>query len=286
MFNPNIDTVSQIFPTKNQSGHGFFIETISIQIIMENNIEKTVQVNIENYTGEKPIEIVVRKGEAARQPEPLPTKAPEKIDVSGVLATPLEWLRKRVAIIDQTAAHILVEREKLTITLVVNERDYYSKAEIEGVIDFSEKFLALGINNKEKSWEPAKLGQFLRLNRAVFEDKDESAKLLSVLKGFQAQCNAVIQKQTDPSGSRSSVYQQQVESNLPKSFTVNLPIFKGTAKQAIEVEFDHYVSDGDVRLQLVSPGANEFTESYRDTEIDNVLAQIREVAPDIAILEL
>ena len=84
----------------------------------------------------------------------------------------------------------------------------------------------------------------------------------------------------------AEVYRCQVESNLPKSFSVCLPIFKGTAKQRIEIEFDHYLSDGDVYLQLVSPGANELVESYRDSCIDTVLDKIKAIAPDIAILEV
>ena len=40
-----------------------------------NNLEKSVCVNIENYTGEKPVEVIIRKGEAARAADPLPTKA-------------------------------------------------------------------------------------------------------------------------------------------------------------------------------------------------------------------
>lgn len=83
----------------------------------------------------------------------------------------------------------------------------------------------------------------------------------------------------------ADVYRCQVESSLPKSFTVNMAIFKGTAKQGFEIEFDHYISDGDVYLQLVSPGAKEMAETYRDTCIDQVIAKIKDVAPDIAILE-
>jgi hypothetical protein len=84
----------------------------------------------------------------------------------------------------------------------------------------------------------------------------------------------------------AEVYKCHVESNLPKSFSICLSIFKGTPKDRIEVEFDHYMSDGEVYLQLVSPGANEMIESYRDTCIDQVLDKIRVIAPDIAILEV
>lgn len=111
-------------------------------------------------------------------------------------------------------------------------------------------------------------------------------KLVSVLKNFTANAKTEIQKQRDPSGSMAEVYRSQVESNLPKSFTINIAIFKGTAKTPIEVEFDHYLSNGDVLLQLVSPGANELAEDYRDKCIDEVLDGIRAIAPDIAILEI
>ena len=125
-----------------------------------------------------------------------------------------------------------------------------------------------------------------RLNRGVFMQKEDCMKLVSVLKNFTANAKTEIQKQRDPSGSMAEVYRSQVESNLPKSFTINIAIFKGTAKTPIEVEFDHYLSNGDVLLQLVSPGANELAEDYRDKCIDEVLDGIRAIAPDIAILEI
>ncbi|GFI58431.1 hypothetical protein IMSAG025_01886 [Muribaculaceae bacterium] len=252
---------------------------------MEDQKEKVV-VNIANYDGKDPIEVIIRNGEAASQPEPLATKAPESINVSGVISTPLDWLVKRVDTIDQLKANIQVNREKMMITLTVEERDAYLKSKIVGTVAVTETYEHFGINDSQTGWIPAKLGQFLRLNRGVFEDRQECMMLVSQLKNFTAKAKTEIQKQRDPSGSTADVYRQEVESNLPKSFTVNLAIFKGTAKQAIEVEFDHYLKDGEVFLQLVSPGANELAESYRDQCIDDVLNKIREVAPNIAILEV
>nr|DAF67714.1 MAG TPA: protein of unknown function DUF2303 [Caudoviricetes sp.] len=252
---------------------------------MEDQNEKVV-VNIGNYDGKEPIEVIVRNGEAAKQPEPLATKAPESINVKGVISTPFDWLEKRVDTIDQLKANIKVDRENMKITLTVDERDAYMKSTIEGTVAFTETYENFGINDGGVGWIPAKLGQFLRLNRGVFADRQECMVLVSKLKNFTAKCKAEIQKQRDPSGSTADVYRQEVESNLPKSFMVNVAIFKGTAKTAIEVEFDHYVKDGEVLLQLVSPGANELTEDYRDKCIDDVLNKIREIAPDIAILEV
>lgn len=252
---------------------------------MEDQNEKVV-VNIGNYDGKEPIEVIIRNGDAARQPEPLETKAPVSINVEGVISTPLDWLEKRVDTIDQLKANIKVDREHMKITLTTDERDAYLKSTIVGTVAFTDTFERFGINDPTVGWLPAKLGQFLRLNRGVFEDRQECMMLVSKLKNFSAKAKAEIQKQRDPSGSTADVCRQEVESNLPKSFTVNMAIFKGTAKEAIEVEFDHYLKDGDVFLQLVSPGANELTESYRDQCIDDVLNKIREIAPDIAILEV
>lgn len=57
-------------------------------------------------------------------------------------------------------------------------------------------------------------------------------------------------------------------------------------EQILRDSCDHYLSNGDVLLQLVSPGANELAEDYRDKCIDEVLDGIRAIAPDIAILEI
>ena len=212
------------------------------------NLEKSVCVNIENYTGEKPVEVIIRKGEAARAADPLPTKAPIKTNVKGVISTPFDWLEKRVKTIDQLKSHIFVDREAMSITLIVNEDDEYNRGTIVGTVEFTEIFKSL-------------------------------------LKNFTANAKSQVEKQRDPSGSRADVYRQEVESNLPKSFDLNLAIFKGTPKVTVTVEFDHYLSDGDCLLLLVSPGANEAVEDFRDKCIDDVLDQIRKIAPEISIME-
>jgi hypothetical protein len=249
--------------------------------------EEKIQVHIhEGVDVTKPIEIILREGQAPKAVELLPTKQPESISITGVIDTPFRWLEKRVDTIDQKLANVVVDREKMTIKLTINETDGYTKNMFTGSVQLAETFAKFGINNEQKAWTPNKLGQFLRINRGVFDDKEKCMVMVSQLKNFTAKAKSEIQKQKDPSGSVAEVYKSQVESNLPKSFTICTPIFKGTAKQNIEIEFDHYLSDGDVYLMLVSPGANELVEIYRDSCIDEVLDKIREIAPDIAILEV
>lgn len=174
--------------------------------------DNKVVLNIENYNGDKPIELIVREGKAATQPDPLPTKAPIPVKFAGTLPSVTEWLGKRVSEIDQKHAFVKVDRENNTITLIINENDPYLKGEIQGTIAFTDDYKRIGINDPNKAWEPNKLGQFFRLNRAMFKDKESSMKLVSNLKNFTANAKTEIQKQKDPSGSRADVYKSQVES--------------------------------------------------------------------------
>ena len=254
---------------------------------MEENLNKDgLVINIANYDGKEPIEVVQRIGEAAQAVDPLPIKQPESISQRGVIDTPAKWLEKRVDTIDQKEANIIVDREAMTIQLTINEKDYYNKNTFIGTVALSDTFSQMKINDPSEAWVPSSLGQFLRLNRGIFEDPEKCMILVSKLKNFTAKAKAEIQKMKDPSGSIAEVYKSEVESNLPKSFVINIAVFKGTPKQRIEVEFDHYLKDSDVYLQLVSPGANEIVEQYRDKCIDDVLNKIRSIAPDIAIMEV
>ena len=124
---------------------------------MENQ-EKGLTVNIGEYKDKKPIEVVYRIGNAPKALDELPIKQPESITVSGVIRTPLDWLEKRIDTIDQKRANIKVNREKMSITLTVNEDDYYTKNTFVGTVELSEVFSKFGINDGECGWIPAKLG--------------------------------------------------------------------------------------------------------------------------------
>ena len=68
------------------------------------------------------------------------------------------------------------------------------------------------------------------------------------------------------------------------SYTAISQIFKGQNKQTFAVET--YFNPDDLTCTLVSPDANDHEKEVRDSIIDSVLESIREVAGDIAILEV
>ena len=226
-----------------------------------------------DYNG-MPIEVVLREGEA---PELLEIKEPERVVISGTIDTPFRWLEKRIELINQKASNIIVNRDVMGIALTVDETNYY-QSDIRGELKTSKGMMEFGINT-EKKWEPIKLSNF-------FTDKSQNMMLVSTLKNFKAKVNQDIERSKEENGSKVDNYSQVVDSNLPKSFKLNIPLFKGFACEEIEVEIYADVDGRDVSLSLVSAGANEAIEEYKNKVIDEQLDAIRQIAPDIVIIEV
>lgn len=243
----------------------------------ENKINLVVP---KDYNG-APIEVVLREGNA---PVALDPKEPKKVSIAGTIDAPYRWLEKRVGLIDQKKTHIIVNRDKMGIALNIDETDYY-QTEIGGILQPSKEMQEFGINS-DKRWEPAKLSQFFKMHRAFFKDKADNMTLVSTLKNFKAKVNQDIERSKEENGSRTDNYSQVVDSNLPSSFKLNIPLFKAFACEEIEVEIYADVDGRDVSLSLVSAGANEAIEEYKNKVIDEQLKRIMLIAPDIAIIEI
>lgn len=225
--------------------------------------------------------LTILQGEAPAQ---LDQQAPVKIDIKGVIYAPLNFLDKRVKDIDQHKAHILVCRDKLQILLVINEDDAYTRGRVLGELSYSQIFLKLGINDG-KAWIPEQLGQFLKLNRSFFVNREENMKIVAALKSFSAKVNQDVQRETNEKGDRSFKFKQAVDSNIPEKFKLKIPIFSGGDSVEIEVETYATIDGTDVSIHLQSAGANDVVEDTKATVISDTIEKIRSVAPEIAIIE-
>lgn len=229
-------------------------------------------------------ELVLREGVAPKELDP---KAPVKTKLNGVISAVVEYLTKRINTgqFAQKDCHILVNRENIEITLIINEADEYKRGEIVGKLGYNPKFVEFGINGG-KVWTPTELGMFIKMNRAFFADRAENMKLVSCLMNFTADVNNKIDRAVKENGNRTDNFAQVVNSNLPESFTIQMPIFKGMQPETIEVETFAQVNGREVAFVLLSPGAQAMLEDLRDKVIDEQLKQIREIAPEIAIIEV
>ena len=77
---------------------------------------------------------------------------------------------------------------------------------------------------------------------------------------------------------------QVVESNIPETFKLDMPIFKGTEKQLFEVEIN--INAGDFSCTLISPQVNDYITEIKNTLIDNELKDINSFFPNLKIFEV
>ena len=227
-------------------------------------------------------EVIIREGAA---PKVLDPKAPVKMNVNGTINAPFEYLSKRIDCINQKDCHIIVNREKITIELVVNEADEYTRGTIAGTLQYHPKFEEFGIN-AGKVWSPFDFAMFCKMNRAFFADKNVNMSLVSACKNFTAKVNNQIERAIQENGNRTDNFAQVVNSNLPEQFTLSIPIFKGGKKEDLVVETFAKIDGRNVAFVLLSPGAEETLEDLRDKAIDEQLNAIKAIAPDIAIFEV
>ncbi len=227
-------------------------------------------------------EVIIREGAA---PKVLDPKAPVKMNVNGTINAPFEYLTKRIDCINQKECHIIVNREKITIELVVNESDEYTRGTIAGTLQYHPKFEEFGINTG-KVWSPFDFAMFCKMNRAFFADKNVNMSLVSACKNFTAKVNNQIERAAQENGNRTDNFAQVVNSNLPEQFTLSIPIFKGGKKEDLVVETFAKIDGRNVAFVLLSPGAEETLEDLRDKAIDEQLNAIKAIAPDIAIFEV
>jgi hypothetical protein len=220
-------------------------------------------------------ELVIREGKA------LEIKEPRIVKISGILDSPFNWLEKKLGLYVQTDLHILVDREKFSIEMHINEKSFYEDI-VVGRLEQHPDFKKFEINTGHQ-FNNFELADFFKMNRSAFDSPSTAMKLVSELKSFKAKIDKEVEKAKDDRGNYKLAQQQAVDSNLPEKFFLNIPLFKGIEKTNLEVEI--YISPLDLLCSLVSPQANDLIVEISDKAIDTELDKIRSLAPNIAIIE-
>lgn len=219
-------------------------------------------------------EIVIRNGEA------LPLKEPNIINFKGAIESPFKWLQGKLKDYDASGVHVKVNRELKQIVLVLDEKSAYSTT-ITGELVLTKIFNDFGINTG-KFFTTKQLASFFKMNRSYFTSKTAANELVNQLASFVGKIEGAIEKVTD-SGKKRELSEKVVKSNLPETFELFLPIFKGRNRQTFEVEF--YLDVDNYSLQLNSPHAADLIAETVDQAIDEVIHLISEKFPEIVILE-
>lgn len=218
------------------------------------------------------VEVEIREGEA------LELKHPIRPLVRGRFTTPSEYMKQRQQEFTIEKSLAIFDVEARTIELESDTRDHYSVS-IIGSLKESMEWGAIGVNQGKK-WRPEELSKFLRLRRSWFENVADHAGLVSQLRNIKAKINKMMEENSDLKGNRTENYNVAVESNLPESFKLKIPVFKGMPPVSFTVEFVVSGETGELIFELESVEAQENIDALvenlfkTEEEIINKLATV------------
>lgn len=216
-------------------------------------------------------------------------KAPEQfnrncIEISGTISAPSKFITGRKQdFSDSTNHHCRVSKTDGVITLVLNEQSSTDKYTITGTIKTGKKFLALGINNDKASYSPEELANKLKLLRSMFVSNMEHASICSTLRNLKAKINADIEKANDRKGNITENFRVALESNMPDSIKLKLPLLEGEEPIEIEVNVILELDGGSlIKCSLESIDAAELIEQQFKLRVEQEMEILKE---NVTIIE-
>lgn len=207
-------------------------------------------------------EIIFREGDA------LPPVAPKKIAISGDIKTVSSFLAKRKGLADKRnpglqgvvteRTLVTVDKEKLTIFLQLDPENEYG-TEVTAKLAFTPELEQFFIN-KNKLFNREELIKLIRFNKIWFPDAEAHDKLLKAYQAFTAEVVAKIGKTSDTRGNVENAYKKTVDTNVPDSFVLNIPIFKGMDKRRFRVEIAIDSTDASTKFWFESVELNDIIQ--------------------------
>lgn len=221
-------------------------------------------------------ELVVLQGEAPK------IHYPEQFQVGGVTISAIyEYLSKsnvsEPAILDSV---LLFSYDRLTMKLQYRISDRNTHVLLTSIV-LNPDLTQFEINSG-KRYSPFGLSDFIKMNRHLFESKSVAMELVSVLRNIKASVNKAIEANKDERGNKRALIDQVVQTNIPESFNIELPVFKGQPKMIIPIEV---VIDEDLECVLMSPDLKQIIAEQSELLIGAELDKIKELHPQLRIYQ-
>lgn len=205
----------------------------------------------------------------------------QPVDIAGTITAPARFLESREDEFHLKSAHAIVSKTDGEIKVVLNEHTKCEKYTIIGQVEVGKKFKELGINTYKNGLRPLELVQKLRLRRSIFKSNAEHANLLGVLSNVEAKVDKEVNESQDDRANINLKYKQTVTSNIPKSFTLVLPIIEGEDSVEIEVAVLLEVESGNIICYLESvDGADLIEEAFEKL----VEAEVKKIEDKVTVI--
>lgn len=246
---------------------------------------KTEQIHINGLSGNQ---ITFREGKARDEFIPKP------MTIKGIIDAPYRYIQKQknsfpflspaVGDVNDKVilAHLIVNREEMTITLIVDPKAEAPDT-VVGKLELHEDFVKFGINSGTE-YTTTGLAELVKMNRSFFKDRETAMSLVKELRSFKAKVDKQLEKTSDDKANYTLHKSQAVDSNIPDSFYLNVPVFKGQPARVFQVEIN--ISPESLNCSLVSPEVNDYVSAEKNKIIDDQVKEIERVIPELCIIEL
>ena len=220
-----------------------------------------------HITPHKEVQTLILR-ESTNAPE---IRQPVKVRIRGNIFAPQEWyeMRWQQELIDPKLAHVEVDRWQGIIKLYVNESDVEQPI-ITGTLAENPDLEKLGIN-QGNMYDKDSFVEMLKMNRHLFQDQSVNMSLVAKLKDFVVDVRKKIEDKDDHRGNINIALRQTAETDLPETFNLEMPIFRGKPSQVFEVELNFNVKSNSIFFWLTSPDLAEQIGTTKDKIIENAL---------------
>lgn len=197
----------------------------------------------------------------------LEPKHPVPIKIAGHITAPTEFLKKRfrdrldmasspnngniLQKVDVAAAVLIVDEDKMSITLRLDPEHPFG-TEITGTLEFTSYLEGFHINTPKQFSRP-ELTKLLRFWKQLFRDEDKYEELLRAYQVFDFKALIEAGQADDTRGNKNHTISKKLTTNLPESFVLRLPIFKGQKPEEFRVEICIDTTEGSAKFTFESP---------------------------------
>lgn len=241
---------------------------------------ENLSLKLEEFNGE---EIIIRQGQA------LPPVEPQQVKITGDIKTVSSFIEKRkeplfsdnsagLQEINPDRAIVEIDKEAMTITLKLDPEYKYGTV-VTAKLEPNPDLVQFAIN-KNKQFSQRELVQLLKFSRLYFEDFGKHGDLLKAYQAFTAKTVTDLANDSDSRGNKNFAFNKKVETGLPATFIMNIPIFKGQDPKRFMVE---------ICLDTTDAAASFWFESIElaelmDLESEKILAAELESCKDYVIV--
>lgn len=225
-------------------------------------------LNIVDSSEEKDRIITILEGQAK------PYKPEKSIQILGTLTAPHAFLIGRGEL-DQTKIHLLIEKDKGALVLVIADTDPETTHKISGKLTEDSALLEFGVNNDSRKWGNRDMVKFLRKMKFYFADKSEHTTLIDSLQKWNISVERIFSDHNnDRTGETKMSLETKVNSiQLLNSFVLEIPIYQGYPKVKFKVDIGIDTLQTQAQLYFFSDELVELKNVFREKIIDEELSK-------------